>query len=139
MINRSTLMPVELSAAQSPQERRAYALARYARLSSAFTLTELLVVIAITTILLGLLFVPIIQGFNITRRTAAETAAQAAVRTGLERISRDLSQAVYVFDNSATPILLPLSRTFPIGPGGVDTNRPHIRFWKTTTVIRRFF
>ena len=105
MINRSALMPVELQSAQVLGKRQASVALRYARLSRAFTLTELLVVIAITTILLGLLFVPIIQGFNITRRAAAETAAQAAVRTGLERISRDLSQAVYVFDNSATPIL----------------------------------
>jgi len=136
MINRSTLMPVELQSAQILGKRQASAAIRYARLSRAFTLTELLVVIAITTILLGLLFVPIIQGFNITRRAAAETAAQAAVRTGLERISRDLSQAVYVFDNSATPILLPLTRTFPIGPGGVNTNQPHILFAKIDFVPR---
>ena len=136
MINRSALMPVELQSAQVLGKRQASVAMRYARLSRAFTLTELLVVIAITTILLGLLFVPIIQGFNITRRAAAETAAQAAVRTGLERISRDLSQAVYVFDNSATPILMPLSRTFPIGPGGANTNQPHILFAKIDFVPR---
>ena len=83
MINRSALMPVELQSAQVLGKRQASVAMRYARLSRAFTLTELLVVIAITTILLGLLFVPIIQGFNITRRAAAETAAQAAVRTHL--------------------------------------------------------
>ena len=75
MINRSALMPVELQSAQVLGKRQASVAMRYARLSRAFTLTELLVVIAITTILLGLLFVPIIQGFNITRRAAAETAA----------------------------------------------------------------
>ena len=59
MINRSALMPVELQSAQVLGKRQASVAMRYARLSRAFTLTELLVVIAITTILLGLLFVPI--------------------------------------------------------------------------------
>ena len=116
-----------------PLTRPVY-LQRYLRLRAAFTLTELLVVIAITAILLGLLFVPIIQGFNITRRAAAETAAQSAVRNGLERVSRDLSQAVYVFDNGATPVLLPLNRSFPVGPGGSETINPHLLFAKVDFV-----
>ncbi len=82
--------------------------------TTAFTLIELLVVMAISVILLGLLFGPIIQAFNVTNRTRAITSAQDAARFGLERITRELSQATFVFDNSITPIV------FPIGSGKTD-------------------
>lgn len=82
--------------------------------TAAFTLIELLVVMAISVILLGLLFGPIIQAFNVTNRTRAITSAQDAARFGLERITRELSQATFVFDNSVTPIV------FPIGSGKTD-------------------
>jgi len=95
-----------------------------------FTLTELLVVIAITSILLGLLFIPIIQGFNITRKAQAETQAQSAARTGLERIVREVRQAAYIFDNTATPIVVPLARDVNFGPGGAATRNPHVLFAK---------
>ena len=82
--------------------------------TTAFTLIELLVVMAISVILLGLLFGPIIQAFNVTNRTRAITSAQDAARFGLEKITRELSQATFVFDNSITPIVL------PIGTGKTD-------------------
>ena len=63
---------------------------------SAFSLVELLVVIAITTILLGLLFGPIISSFNLTRRARAVSQAQDAARFGLERLSRELGRATYI-------------------------------------------
>ncbi len=72
-----------------------------------FTLVELLVVMAISVIILGLLFGPIIQGLNLSSRTRAMVGAQDAARFGLERITRELSQATFVFDNSVTPIVLP--------------------------------
>ena len=106
------------------------AVSRVIRATRGFTLTELLVVIAITSILLGLLFIPIIQGFNITRSAQAETQAQAAVRTGSERISRELRQAAYVFDNTATPVVVPLGRDVNLGPGGTPTRTPHVLFAK---------
>lgn len=80
-----------------------------------FTLVELLVVIAITSILLGLLFGPIIQAFNITRRTQAIAAAQDAARFGLERMTREISQAAFVFDNTRTPIILPIGNKDYLG------------------------
>ncbi len=79
------------------------------RAARAFTLIELLVVMAISIILLGLLFGPIIQSFNLTRRTRAITQAQDAARFGLERLTRELGEASYVFDNSATPLILPFN------------------------------
>lgn len=99
---------------------------------AAFTLLELLVVIAITTILLGLLFGPIIQSFNITRRSQAVAAAQDAARFGLERITRELSQASYVYDNTRTPIILPFSPNHlpPDTNGNLANPRPSVLFAK---------
>ena len=96
----------------------------------AFTMTELLVVIAITGILMGLLFVPIIQGFNITRRARAETQAQTAARTGLERIARELRSAAHVFDNTGSPVAIPLNRNVNMAPGGNPTKLPLLLFAK---------
>lgn len=107
---------------------------RLIRISRGFTLTELLVVIAITAILLGLLFIPIIQGFNITRKAQNETQAQAAARVGLEQITRELSQAAYVYDNTNAPIAIPLAFNVPVGVGGANTTIPHVLYAKIDLV-----
>jgi prepilin-type N-terminal cleavage/methylation domain-containing protein len=65
-----------------------------------FTLVELLVVIAITAILLGLLLVPLVQGFRYTRQGQVQSQAQTTVRLALEQIQNDLKRAAYVFDTS---------------------------------------
>ncbi|MFM7322743.1 MAG: hypothetical protein ACKO5K_14655, partial [Armatimonadota bacterium] len=77
-----------------------------------------------------LLFIPIIQGFNITRKAQAETQAQSAARSGLERIAREVRQASYIFDNTATPVVVPLGRDVNLGPAGAPTRTPHILFAK---------
>lgn len=73
-----------------------------------FTIVELLVVITITIILMGLIFGPIVQTFNLTRRANAMVTAQNTARSTLEQISRELSQAMFVYDNSNSPIILKL-------------------------------
>jgi prepilin-type N-terminal cleavage/methylation domain-containing protein len=65
-----------------------------------FTLVELLVVIAITAILLGLLLVPLVQGFRYTRQGQVQAQAQTITRLALEQIQTDLKRAAYVFDTS---------------------------------------
>ncbi|GBC91884.1 hypothetical protein HRbin15_00344 [bacterium HR15] len=65
-----------------------------------FTLVELLVVIAITAVLLGLLLVPLVQGFRYTRQGQVQAQAQTTTRLALERIQNDLKRAAYVFDTS---------------------------------------
>lgn len=113
-----------------PLRSGASPLTRLIARSRGFTLTELLVVIAITTILLGLLFIPIIQGFNLTRKAQNESQAQGAARIGLEQITRELGQAAYVFDNANTPIAIPLNRPVALGPGGANTTLPHVLYGK---------
>lgn len=73
-----------------------------------FTLVEMLVVIAITMLLMGLILGPVIQSFNLTRRANAMIASQDTARTTLERISRELGQAMFVYDNSNSPINFPV-------------------------------
>lgn len=91
------------------RERLLASQSRVARAAAlAFTLVELLTVIAITVILLGLLFGPIIQGFNFTRRARAIAQAQDAARFGLERLSRELGAATYIYDNISSTIVLPM-------------------------------
>lgn len=87
-------------------KRRATVGARTATRYAAFTLIELLVVMAITSILLGLIFGPMIQGFNLTNRTRVQVQAQDTARLGMEIGMRDVSNGVFVFDNTQEPINL---------------------------------
>ena len=73
---------------------------------SGFTLIEILVVIVITVMLFGLLFRPLIVSFNFTRAAQARIQAQDAARLNLARVSRELSDAMFVYDNSA-PMTVP--------------------------------
>jgi prepilin-type N-terminal cleavage/methylation domain-containing protein len=89
---------------------------KISRRASAFTLTELLVVIAITAILMGLLFIPIIGGLQSVKRAQGESVAQASVRSKMDSIMREIEQAAHVYDNTATPITLPLQDPSPTAP-----------------------
>jgi prepilin-type N-terminal cleavage/methylation domain-containing protein len=73
-----------------------------------FTLTELLVVIAITLILLGLLLIPLVQGFRLTRQGQIRAQAQDTVRLALNQFTNDLKRAAYVFDSADRVINLPV-------------------------------
>ncbi|MCS7300099.1 MAG: prepilin-type N-terminal cleavage/methylation domain-containing protein [Fimbriimonadales bacterium] len=84
-----------------------------------FTLTELLVVIAITAVLLGLLLIPLVQGFRLTRQGQIQAQAQDTVRLALNQFANDLKRAAYVFDNADRVINLPV-RT----PQGNTVNVP---------------
>ncbi len=71
-----------------------------------FTLVELLVVLAITAILLGLIFGPMIQGFNLTNRARVQVLAQDTARAAMEIFQRDIANGVFVFDNASNPVVL---------------------------------
>lgn len=63
-----------------------------------FTLVEMLVVLALTTLLLGLLFGPIFQSFKMTQRSQAMTELQETARLALEQMTREISDAMYIYD-----------------------------------------
>lgn len=117
------------------------------RRATAFTLIELLVVIALTGLLLALILGPLIQAFRLTNKARALAEAQDATRFGMERLRRELSQAAYVYDNTNTPIVLPLDLPLPNNrrdtsiypvittPGGdVVQPRPQIQYAKVDLV-----
>src|SRR5689334_11128128 len=58
----------------------------------------MLVVIAITIVLMGLLFGPLTQSFRLTARGRAMIAAQDNARTAMNEITRDLQDAMVVYD-----------------------------------------
>ncbi|MBS1723527.1 MAG: prepilin-type N-terminal cleavage/methylation domain-containing protein [Armatimonadetes bacterium] len=70
------------------------------RRRNAFTLIELITVIAITTILLTIIFVPVIQGFNLTRAAQAFADAQDRARNLIRLIEREVGNGAAVRDNS---------------------------------------
>lgn len=74
------------------------------RKNRGFTLIEILVVMAISVILMGLVMAPVIQSFALTRRAQAMVDAQDAAREAMQMISREMGQAMYVFDNASDDI-----------------------------------
>ena len=77
-----------------------------------FTLIELLVVIAITAVLFFLMVRPLIEGLRLTQRAQLQAAAQDSARKTLEIVTRELSSAVYVFDNASHPFVLTGTASF---------------------------
>lgn len=67
----------------------------------AFTLIELLVVIALTSILLTVVFKPLVNSLDLTRLAATQTETQAGARQVTSEVNNSLSLAEYVMDNSA--------------------------------------
>lgn len=84
-----------------------------------FTLIEILVVMAISIILMWLVLYPVTQSLLLTRRAQAMVDAQDSARVAIEQMSRELGQAMYVYDNANSPVSLPI-RT----PGGSTTFVP---------------
>lgn len=72
------------------------------QMKRAFTLIELIVVIAITGILLGLIVVPVVQSFNITRAAQGFANAQDRARSVVSQIEREISNSAGIRDNSGT-------------------------------------
>jgi len=66
------------------------------RLQRGFTMIELLTVMAISAILLGIIAIPMVQGFNLTRAAQAYADAQNRVRILMAQIERDINQGAGV-------------------------------------------
>ncbi len=87
----------------------------------AFTLIEILIVIALTTVLFALLLIPLVSAIKYTRQAQSLTATQDAARITRERLTRELSSAVFVFDGTSHPFLLPAGTT-PAAGDDLSTN-----------------
>lgn len=76
--------------------------------TSGFTLIEILVVMAISMLLFGLLFGPMVQSIGLTRRAQVMVATQNTARLTMDRMSREIAEAMFVYDNTTSPIALPV-------------------------------
>lgn len=81
---------------------------RFTTNNKGFTLIEILVVLALTVIVMGLIFGPLIKTFQITRQAETIIRAQDNARMALSQVTRDLSNAMYVYDNTRDPINFPV-------------------------------
>ena len=66
-----------------------------------FTLLELLVAMILASIVIGSLLTFMLSILNTDRREQAKSASEQEIQAALEYISRDLQQALYVYDSSA--------------------------------------
>ena len=71
---------------------------RLTRRNRGFTLIELITVMAISTILLGIIVVPMFESFQATRTAQAFADAQDKARLLTERLTREISESVGVKD-----------------------------------------
>ncbi|MBS1706697.1 MAG: prepilin-type N-terminal cleavage/methylation domain-containing protein [Armatimonadetes bacterium] len=71
------------------------------RIRRAFTIIELITVMAITAILLTIISVPLVQGYNLSKIGQGFAEAQDRARRVMDRVSRDISNAASVRDNSS--------------------------------------
>lgn len=93
-----------------------------------FTLIEVLVVIALTTILLTLVFKPLIDTYNMTSRAGTQINTQVFARETMSEITRILNNAVFVYDNVQTPIniWLPTQEGFQF-PQAINPNQGFVQ------------
>jgi hypothetical protein len=102
--------------------------------SRGVTLTELLVVAGLLFLVLTLLIVPMLGGLNIMEQGESKTDVQTAGRRAMSSMSRELAEAMYVFDlpadGSQITFLLP-SGSPPPGPAGVS--QPAVRYARFVT------
>lgn len=92
-----------------------------------FTLVELLVTVILLMAVMFLLGFPMAAGFAYMRRGVARAEAQAAGRRAMEAMSRELSEAIYVFDippeGNMIAFVLPSARERRVSPPGPQLSR----------------
>jgi prepilin-type N-terminal cleavage/methylation domain-containing protein len=83
-----------------PNNRKSSGRARRSAVRSqvGFTLIEILITVLLIAILLLLVGYPIIAGFAYMEKSVARADAQSAARLALDAMTRELAEAMYVFD-----------------------------------------
>lgn len=92
------------------------------RKQEGFTLVELLVVMVLTVIIVGLIFGPVMQSFSFTRRAGTLIRAQDNARTALTRITRELQNAIFAYDNTRQATSFYVQDDAGIVPDPTDPN-----------------
>ena len=97
-----------------------------------FTLVELLVALGVLMIVLGLLIFPLLTGYAFMEKGNARSDALQTSQLALDTVSRELAEAIYVFDPPASRDLL----SFYLGSGSqpvpqqVGASPLAIRYWR---------
>jgi prepilin-type N-terminal cleavage/methylation domain-containing protein len=102
-----------------------------------FTLIEMLVVIGLTAVVLALFIEPLIQAMGFTHRTQTSVAAQDNARIALAQVSKDLSDAIYVYDNTHAPINFPMAAEDGTVWTDSNGNAPQALYAKIDMVLPR--
>lgn len=85
--------------------------------SRGMTLPEILSAIAILSILFGLLFMPLMKAFGYMHTANTAISVQNSARTLFESVTREISDAIYIYDNCDDPTLASLIVVLPQGAG----------------------
>lgn len=92
------------------------------RQNRAFTLIELITVVAVTAILLAIIIIPVVRGFDLTRAAQGFADAQERARRLIDQISREVSNSANVRDTSGVggqvTIRVPSDPDFDGAPNG---------------------
>lgn len=81
------------------------------------TLPEILTAIAILSILFALLIIPLMKAFGYIRTGNISVGVQNTGRTIFESVTREISDAIYIYDNSDDPTFGSLIAVLPQGAG----------------------
>jgi len=97
-----------------------------------FTLIEVLVALGLLVLVLGLLLVPMWSGYAFMEKGNARAEALAAAREALDSMSRELAEAIYVFDppQDRSMVAFYLGAGAQPAPQEVDGQPVAIRYWR---------
>lgn len=85
---------------KAPVKHKVHFRRRFQNARRAFTLIELLVVIALTTILMTIIFKPLINSIALSAKASTQSESQATARDLVAQIEQTLTGAAYVIDNA---------------------------------------
>ena len=103
---------------------------------NAFTLIELMTVLAISAILITLIIIPLIQGFNLTRQGAALAEAQDRARLISDRIAAEIGNGAGVRDNTGYKGAITVVVPGKPGVNGVQPDIPVTLPWVKIDIVK---
>jgi prepilin-type N-terminal cleavage/methylation domain-containing protein len=75
-----------------------------------FTLIELVVAMTLAVLVMGLILGPVIQSFDFTRQVHVTIEAQDSARIAMMQLTRDLGNAMFIYDNTRDSLKTPSIR-----------------------------
>ncbi|HAH88079.1 MAG TPA: hypothetical protein DCL60_12000 [Armatimonadetes bacterium] len=117
------VIPIKLSVTNMKYNRHS---------KNGFTLIELMVAIVLTILVMGLILGPVIQSFDFTRQAHVTIEAQDSARIAMMQITRDLGNAMFIYDNTRDSLKAPSIRK-----DGTADDTTYIQYAKIDLVLPR--